>query len=239
MGGDGTGADAEVETGPFAHSAGNWDITLGPGPAYLQRDFGQWPGAGSLPTATQVDNCLDETPYDANPWNDSGALATFRNRLEGWFGAGSIHNRVHLWVGGSMLPESSPNDPVFWLHHCNIDRLWTQWQREHPAEAYHPQSAVGDTGPAGHNLPDSMQPWGGTTTVASTLDHHAMGFWYDSDPLEVTAPSITRASCATWSIAGWLTGRSVTSGESSVTARWTNPSRSARSRSPRAKSSAT
>jgi tyrosinase len=22
----------------------------------------------------------------------------------------------------------SPLDPIFWLHHCNVDRLWAQWQ---------------------------------------------------------------------------------------------------------------
>lgn len=194
MGGDGTGADSRVEIGAFAHASGNWDLTLGPGPVYLQREFGQRSGAGSLPTPTQVDNCLDQTPYDASPWNTTVA-ASFRNRLEGWTGAGSIHNRVHLWVGGAMLHESSPNDPVFWLHHCNVDRLWAQWQREHPAQVYHPQGVAGDTGPAGHNLNDSMQPWGGTTTVASTLDHHAMGFWYDTDPPEVTltTPSVSFA----------------------------------------------
>ena len=40
-----------------------------------------------------------------------------------------------------------------------------------------------------------MQPWGGTTTVASTLDHHAMGFWYDTDPpdVQLTTPSISFA----------------------------------------------
>lgn len=194
MGGDGTGADSRVETGAFAHAGGNWDLTLGPGPNYLQRAFGQFPNVGSLPTPTQVDDCLDQTPYDASPW-DITVAASFRNRLEGWTGAGSIHNRVHLWVGGSMLPESSPNDPVFWLHHCNVDRLWAQWQREHPAETYHPQGVVGDTGPVGHNLNDSMQPWGGTATVASTLDHHAMGFWYDTDPpeVELTTPSLSFA----------------------------------------------
>jgi tyrosinase len=21
----------------------------------------------------------------------------------------------------------SPRDPIFWLHHCNIDRLWAEW----------------------------------------------------------------------------------------------------------------
>jgi len=37
-------------------------------------------------------------------------------------------NRVHVWVGGSMLPMSSPNDPIFMLHHCNVDRIWAKWQ---------------------------------------------------------------------------------------------------------------
>ena len=183
MGGNGSGAQSQVTTGAFAGSTGDWPITLGGGPAFLQREFGV--GASALPTPQQVSDCLDEVPYDVAPWNTSSA-SVFRNRLEGWIGAGSIHNRVHLWVGGSMLPDSSPNDPVFFLHHCNVDRLWAVWQAAHPGEAYHPQGVAGDTGPVGHNLGDSMQPWGGAATVASTLDHHAMGYWYDSDPVDIT-----------------------------------------------------
>jgi hypothetical protein len=33
-------------------------------------------------------------------------------------------NLVHRWVNGNMVSMASPNDPVFWLHHANIDRLW-------------------------------------------------------------------------------------------------------------------
>lgn len=190
MGGDGAGPNAIVATGPFAHAGGNWTLTIGPS-AELRREFGL--DVPALPTPQQTADCLLQTPYDTAPWNDSGSLATFRNRLEGWFGVGSIHNRVHRWVGGSMQPASSPNDPVFWLHHCNIDRLWAQWQRDNPGQPYHPQGSPGDTGPVGHNLNDSMQPWGGTATVASTLNHHLMGFWYDTDPTDVTlvTPSIS------------------------------------------------
>jgi hypothetical protein len=199
MGGDGTGVNHKVETGPFAFDAGNWTINVhDPGDGgfpYLRRNFGGNGFAPTLPTATQLTNCLTETPYDEDPWDDSSTLASFRNRLEGWFGAGSIHNRVHVWVGGAdgtMLFSTSPNDPVFWLHHCNIDRLWVEWLKQHPAEAYHPSGGAGDSGPAGHNLPDSMQPWGGITTVAGTLDHHALGYWYDTDEPDVnlTTPSL-------------------------------------------------
>jgi hypothetical protein len=38
-----------------------------------------------------------------------------------------MHNRVHNWVGGSMVRITWLNDPVF-LHHCFIDKLWADWQ---------------------------------------------------------------------------------------------------------------
>ena len=26
-----------------------------------------------------------------------------------------------------MAPATSPNDPVFYLNHCNVDRIWEAW----------------------------------------------------------------------------------------------------------------
>ena len=26
----------------------------------------------------------------------------------------------------------SPADPLFWLHHAEVDRIWHQWQQRHP-----------------------------------------------------------------------------------------------------------
>jgi hypothetical protein len=41
---------------------------------------------------------------------------------------GTPHNDVHTTVGGGMTSFVSAGlDPVFWLHHCNIDRLWNRW----------------------------------------------------------------------------------------------------------------
>jgi tyrosinase len=37
------------------------------------------------------------------------------------------HDNVHMWIGGNMATFMSPLDPIFWLHHCNIDRLWAEW----------------------------------------------------------------------------------------------------------------
>jgi tyrosinase len=48
------------------------------------------------------------------------------------------HNDVHSTFGGLMGdPDTAAQDPIFWLHHANIDRLWWLWQQHHsdPADA--------------------------------------------------------------------------------------------------------
>ncbi|MHA7774297.1 tyrosinase family protein [Roseibium sp. M-1] len=40
------------------------------------------------------------------------------------------HNVVHGDIGGLMgNPNYAALDPIFWLHHCNIDRLWEAWMQ--------------------------------------------------------------------------------------------------------------
>ncbi|WP_081216656.1 tyrosinase family protein [Pseudoalteromonas luteoviolacea] len=47
-----------------------------------------------------------------------------------YFGAleNNPHNTVHDEIGGTMGdPNTAALDPIFWLHHANIDRLWQSW----------------------------------------------------------------------------------------------------------------
>jgi tyrosinase len=37
------------------------------------------------------------------------------------------HNNVHNFVGGLMGGTQSALDPIFMMHHCNIDRIWAVW----------------------------------------------------------------------------------------------------------------
>lgn len=37
------------------------------------------------------------------------------------------HNPVHDMIGGVMATMQSPVDPIFWMHHANVDRLWVAW----------------------------------------------------------------------------------------------------------------
>jgi Common central domain of tyrosinase/Polyphenol oxidase middle domain len=41
------------------------------------------------------------------------------------------HNVVHSDLGGLMsVIDTAAQDPIFWLHHANIDRLWNKWIQE-------------------------------------------------------------------------------------------------------------
>jgi hypothetical protein len=198
-----TGRPAEAVTqGPFAHDPADpasWSVIQDPGIApdptvpWLTRSFGTMTMDNgmpiTLPTPGDVTATLGVTPYDSPPWN-VGSLG-FRNNLEGWIGPG-MHNSAHMWVGGSMMPSTSPNDPVFFLHHANVDRIWANWQRQwfnSGQDDYLPVSG----GPTGHNLTEGMFPWGGPTTPQSVLDTFALGYWYDDAP----APAVSSVTPAT------------------------------------------
>ncbi|MGI9614527.1 MAG: tyrosinase family protein, partial [Acidimicrobiales bacterium] len=41
------------------------------------------------------------------------------------------HNAIHVAINGWMgNPATAAQDPIFWVHHCNIDRLWEVWNRD-------------------------------------------------------------------------------------------------------------
>jgi len=47
----------------------------------------------------------------------------------------TLHGNVHGLVGNGQNMGSVPwacGDPIFWLHHCNIDRLWASWNAAGP-----------------------------------------------------------------------------------------------------------
>lgn len=85
----------------------------------------------------------DQAAFDTSPFNSSSS-GGLRNLLEGWVGTERIHNSIHVWVGGDMSLSSSPNDPTFFLHHCNVDRIWAAWQERHPDAPYLPDMSASD-----------------------------------------------------------------------------------------------
>ncbi|KAL2060772.1 hypothetical protein VTL71DRAFT_9414 [Oculimacula yallundae] len=62
--------------------------------------------------------------------NNKATYAEFRTYVE------SVpHGSIHSAVGGQkgdMKPSSSTNDPLFFMHHTQVDRLWYLWQQGNP-----------------------------------------------------------------------------------------------------------
>ncbi|KAH7391523.1 hypothetical protein BKA64DRAFT_756677 [Cadophora sp. MPI-SDFR-AT-0126] len=48
-----------------------------------------------------------------------------------------LHNRMHEAIGGDFLALTAANDPIFFVHHAQIDRLWWKWQQERPSRRLH------------------------------------------------------------------------------------------------------
>ena len=89
-----------------------------------------------------------------------------------------LHNRVHGWVGGHMGQIAyAAFDPIFWAHHCMIDRLWRIWQLRHPGAL--PPAAI---------LDEALPPF--RMTVRRTLSVNALGYDYAvaSSSNQVVAP---------------------------------------------------
>lgn len=96
--------------------------------------------------------------------------------------AAATHNQGHNFLGGHMSGGNSPNDPVFWMHHANVDRLWAKWQegqlaahagsthRDHWPDPGELSPFDGRTAPQGHRLDDDMWPWvGGAAGYAADV----------------------------------------------------------------------
>ena len=134
-------------------------------PRPIIRAAGQDSSAPTLPRVTHVMAALHQTMYDKEPWNRN--VIGHRNILEGWIQGPQLHNRVHVWIGGDMSPGSSPNDPAFFLNHCNVDRIWEDWMGRH-GRIYKPGR---NSGPQGHRIDSEMVAFiGNALTPEQVLD---------------------------------------------------------------------
>ena len=87
---------------------------------------------------------------------------------------GTPHNNVHGTIGGDMSDYWSPRDPIFWLHHANIDRLWALWADRHPG------AFPADANYLDFNMQDFFDTAGGpaSLTVRQTLNTFDLGYRY-------------------------------------------------------------
>lgn len=99
-------------------------------------------------------------PSDVAAIMSNGTFNAFAQSLE------RVHDSGHIWVGGTMqIIMTAPCDPIFWMHHAEIDRIWSEWQTASPGE-----------NPSLPGAAAIMDPW--NETEADTRDIAALGFIY-------------------------------------------------------------
>jgi tyrosinase len=171
----GSSGSEELQTGRFALKNGFRLDNEGPA---LLRCVGC---EGALPTSADVAAVLQIPTYDTKPFSRF-SRDSFRNALEGWANF-NAHNSVHVWIGGTMKTLASPNDPLFWLNHGHIDKIWSDWQAagngRSTSAAYIPQAGH----VRGHNLVDALFPF--AYKIQNTFDTRAMGYSYAPSPRSV------------------------------------------------------
>ena len=124
------------------------------------------PPREQLPSLDQVINELQ-----ANTYADFRAME---------FGS---HVPGHTWTGGTMAGGESPRDPLFYLHHCNVDRLWAIWQRNHPGVDQYTLDNCAGCDTIAETFVPLNDPMIGGATPASMLDHRSHGYFYPDDDL--------------------------------------------------------
>jgi Common central domain of tyrosinase/Polyphenol oxidase middle domain/Protein of unknown function (DUF_B2219) len=97
------------------------------------------------------------------------------------------HNTVHVDIGGLMGdPRTAAQDPIFWVHHCNIDRIWEVWLKNGP----HTNSSTNAFANETFTFPGvNGQPV--THKVADMFDTKKLGYTYDRLDLQVPVTSST------------------------------------------------
>jgi tyrosinase len=102
-----------------------------------------------LPSKTEIERVMGYRDF-----------SSFTSKLEDY------HGMVHVYVGGHMgdIPFAA-YDPIFWAHHCMIERLWRMWQLRHPQASFPENVAV-----------EVMEPF--NLTAGEVLDPTKLGYDY-------------------------------------------------------------
>jgi len=123
-------------------------------PLFVTRRYGS--GAGPIvldPRLISADQAMADTQFAGQSAGGSAGFGGPQTRFhhggeQDGVPSGDLenspHNAVHSLVGGSLrgadpndplnlglmsMPDTAALDPVFWVHHANIDRLWEAWLR--------------------------------------------------------------------------------------------------------------
>lgn len=118
VGGNGRGVDSLVEDGPFAGWSVGYPDSPGIAPVrhILSRQFDQRDRISGFHSPQAISSILLH----------SQTIADLSTQLQ------PVVAKVFAGVGGDINTDFAPNDPLFWLVACYIDKLLGDWLQMHP-----------------------------------------------------------------------------------------------------------
>ncbi len=159
---------------PPAFASPDWPDGTGNNPLFVEQRWGPNDDGDVFVPLDQVNmNALTVPDFTGVPPGDPGfgGVDTGFSHNGGTHGdiESQPHDMVHVFVGGGnpqnpnipglmTSPASAGLDPIFYLHHANIDRLWASWLGESTSEG-NPTDASWLNGPAASGQRQFVMPW--------------------------------------------------------------------------------
>ena len=151
------------------------------------------------PSRHDLMKALNEDSFDNAPYWFGTNNGGFRNALEGFedlannrnqvclgvdldlpWNSFEMHNRLHVYIGGTMADiVISSNDPIFYLHNSNVDRMYEMWLQKYNGP-YKPEDFSYLVGP-GHNIRETLiMLYPPITNQDMHKGSNELGYAYDS-----------------------------------------------------------
>lgn len=135
---------------PPAFASADWPDGHGDNPLYVEQRYGPKNDGNVYVPANLINlNAIGDHDFTGVT---SGGSPGFGGVDTGFSHGGHVHGElelqphdaVHGYVGGGdpqsglpglmSDPDTAGLDPIFWLHHANIDRLWQVWRENSPKD---------------------------------------------------------------------------------------------------------
>jgi tyrosinase len=141
----------------------------------------RFPGQGLDSDGNPVNRPFPVSPDDVTAVLGLTSFPDFTEQVQ------NLHDGIHGWVGGMVLGDdgqpvsgemgsivASAYDPIFWSHHCMIDRLWYLWQLRNGVDEIPP-----------NYLDMSLSPF--PLQVKDVLNITSLGYEYASSSVTIPA----------------------------------------------------
>ncbi len=155
-------------------------------------------GFAALSESITNNNALNVVPFSNNAPTPAREAFGSRQTCDPTCGCGSgsveriPHNMVHVAIGGAAIVSgetvrvgfmgdvsTAARDPLFWLHHCQIDRLWESWLAQGNGRLNPQDPAWLGQEFTFIDVSTDGKPIAVTKTPATALDTTQLGYVYD------------------------------------------------------------